>query len=93
LLCAKARRSKPRTFFDWRILGKVCSSGGSLEISVKKPSAHVENEDAAEGPHLRFDYLAKLVSFQRGFCFTVKVFPAISIVPTRARLVLLTDTE
>jgi hypothetical protein len=30
---------------------------------------------------------------QRAFCFTVKVFPAISMVPMRASLLLLTDTE
>jgi hypothetical protein len=31
--------------------------------------------------------------YQRGFCFTVNVFPANSIVPTRASLLLLADTE
>jgi hypothetical protein len=41
---------------------------------------------------LGFDEVT-LASFQRAFCFTVKVFPAINIVPTRAWPLLLTDTE
>ena len=54
----KASASLSNVFHNWRILVKVCSSGGSLEISVKR-HRHVANEDAAKGPHLRFDYLSK----------------------------------
>jgi hypothetical protein len=60
-------------------------------IAPYKLSGLVENQSTSQ--NLTQMMKVSPAGFQRGFCFTVKVFPAISIVPTRARLVLLAETE